>query len=70
MVEKQITCKRCHRSQPESLGACDFCAEMERDAQDGREEIERDFKIAEENTERGRKMRERIDEMCYDYTHR
>ena len=34
------------------------------------EEIERDFKIAEENTERGRKMRERIDEMCYDYTHR
>ena len=27
MEEKMIRCPRCHREQPESLGACDFCTE-------------------------------------------
>jgi hypothetical protein len=30
-MDKDITCPRCHRSQPESLGVCDFCAEMDMD---------------------------------------
>ena len=33
-IEKEIECPRCHRKQPKSLGACDFCEEMRQDAQE------------------------------------
>jgi len=34
--EKMVTCPKCKRSQPESLGACDFCEEMRQDAQEAK----------------------------------
>ena len=35
-----------------------------------RKKIDRMFEIAEEDTERGRLMREHIDKVCWEYTHR
>ena len=34
MEEKMIKCPICHRTQPESLGACDFCEELRQDGID------------------------------------
>ena len=34
MSETMIRCPICKRKQPESLGACDFCAEMQQDVQE------------------------------------
>lgn len=42
MEEQYILCPVCHRSQPESLGACDFCEELRQEAaQDAYEDRQR-----------------------------
>ena len=47
--EKMITCPRCHRSQPESLGACDFCEEARQEWID--EQMERDAELKKDDPE-------------------
>lgn len=42
MIDKMIRCKRCKRTYPEDLGRCEFCAEMEMEAQDARANIDMD----------------------------